>query len=171
VAARVLFVSKPITPPYHDGTKCLVRDISMNLARYDAVVMSTPAGTGNEPNPRVRAVPVYGAAGAFTPSLVDNGRAALWLMLASRADLWHFVFAPNARTSAIGRFTSRARRAPVVQTVASPPRVFDPAHLFGDAIVVQSHWTRDRVELAWAFTAGDRRHPSAARGASGAVPG
>jgi glycosyltransferase involved in cell wall biosynthesis len=148
VPPRVLFVSKPITPPYHDGTKCLVRDLSAHLSRYEAVVMSTRAGTGLPPGDRVTAAAVYGGAGAFTPAVLDNARAALWLVLASRADLWHFVFAPNARTSGVGRLARRLRQRPVVQTVASPPRVFDPAHLFGDALVVQSRWTRERVEAA-----------------------
>jgi phosphatidylinositol alpha-1,6-mannosyltransferase len=41
----------------------------------------------------------------------------------------------------------RLRRIPVVQTIASPPRSFEDVDrlLFGDHVVAQSRWTRDRV--------------------------
>ena len=38
---RVLFVSKPIAPPFHDGTKCLVRDVASELRDFSPVVMTT----------------------------------------------------------------------------------------------------------------------------------
>jgi glycosyltransferase involved in cell wall biosynthesis len=150
----VLFVSKPIAPPFHDGSKCLVRDVARNLTRLDPVVMSTPGAPPvlSAPGARsVRMVPAYGAPGAFTPALSANLRAAGWLLLRSRASVWHFVFAPNPRTSAAGRALSRLRSTPVVQTVASPPRSFDhPERLFfGNVVVAQSSWTRRAIEQSY----------------------
>jgi phosphatidylinositol alpha-1,6-mannosyltransferase len=137
----VLFVSKPIAPPYHDGTKCLVRDVALNLERVQPSVMSC---AGAAPLGNVRMEAVYADGGSFAPALLDNVRAASWLLARSRADLWHFVFAPNVRTSKVGRAMKSLRRKPVVQTVASPPRSFDqaPDLLFGDVVVTQSRWTR-----------------------------
>jgi hypothetical protein len=154
MSGSVLFVSKPIAPPFHDGSKCLVRDVARHLTRIDPVVLSTPgapqvtSALGARP---VRMVPAYGAPGAFTPALSANLRAAGWLLLGSRASVWHFVFAPNARTSSAGRVLSRIRRVPVVQTVASPPRSFDrPDTLFfGDVVVAQSAWTRRAIEASY----------------------
>jgi phosphatidylinositol alpha-1,6-mannosyltransferase len=137
----VLFVSKPIAPPFHDGTKCLVRDIALNLTRVRPSVMSS-AGAG--PLGSVQLERVYPGSGSFAPGLSDNLRAGAWLLARSRADLWHFVFAPNARTSRFGRVLKTLRRQRVVQTVASPPRSFaEPQELlFGDVVVTQSRWTR-----------------------------
>ena len=151
MATSVLFVSKPIAPPFHDGSKCLVRDVAQHLTRVDPIVLSSPgapglvASAGARP---VRAVQAYGAPGSFTPAFSANLRAAAWVLLRSQANVWHFVFAPNARTSGAGRFLRRVRRVPVVQTVASPPRSFaDPAALFfGDVLVAQSAWTRAAIE-------------------------
>lgn len=151
----VLFVSKPIAPPFHDGSKCLVRDVAQHLTRVDPIVMSTPgaaplrAAAGAR---AVRSVAAYGAPGGFTPAFSANLRAAAWLLARSRASVWHFVFAPNARTSGAGRFLRRLRRVPVVQTIASPPRSFaDPGALFfGDVLVAQSEWTRASVEASYA---------------------
>jgi phosphatidylinositol alpha-1,6-mannosyltransferase len=96
-------------------------------------------------------VPVYPTAGRFAPSLAHNARAASWLLWHSRESIWHFVFAPNHRTSTVGRWLKRWRGVPVVQTIASAPREFsDIEHLlFGDVVVAQSEWTRSRLRDAY----------------------
>jgi len=155
VPHSVLFVSKPIAPPFHDGSKCLVRDVAQNLTRVAPIVLATPgappltAAAGALP---VRSVAAYGAPGGFTPAFSANLRAAAWVLLGSRASVWHFVFAPNARTSGAGKWLRAIRGVPVVQTIASPPRSFDhPQGLFfGDVLVAQSAWTRSAVETSYA---------------------
>src|SRR5690348_2063358 len=125
---RVLFVSKPVVPPFHDGTKCLVRDVASELRRHEPVLMGTRSAPPLVLHDGRKVLPkaVYGAAGAYTPALRENARAAAFLFLAARAELFHFVFAPNPRTSAVGRAARAVRRVPVVQTVASPPLAFAP---------------------------------------------
>jgi phosphatidylinositol alpha-1,6-mannosyltransferase len=142
MSPRVLFVSKPIAPPFHDGTKCLVRDVASELRDFEPVVLTTRAGRALLP-PRVTGRAVYGQSGAFAPALLDNARAALGLLLGPRDDLWHFVFAPNPRTGQVARALRAVRRLPIVQTVASPPRRFEGLSrlLFGDEVVVQSRAT------------------------------
>ena len=150
----VLFVSKPIAPPFHDGSKCLVRDVAQHLTRVAPIVLSTPgapllrAASGALP---VRSVAAYGAPGGFTPAFSANLRAAAWVLLGSRASVWHFVFAPNPRTSTAGKWLRRVRRVPVLQTIASPPRSFaEPQTLFfGDVLVAQSTWTQRAIETSY----------------------
>jgi phosphatidylinositol alpha-1,6-mannosyltransferase len=139
---RVLFVSKPIAPPFHDGTKCLVRDVAAELERVTPVVLTTRAGISKLPA-GVSGRAVYAEPGAFSPALLGNARATLGLLAGPRDDLWHFVFAPNARTGRVARALSAIKRQPVVQTVASPPREFSNLKqlLFGDHVVVQSRAT------------------------------
>jgi phosphatidylinositol alpha-1,6-mannosyltransferase len=154
MSGRVLFVSKPIAAPFHDGSKCLVRDVARHLKEVQPVVMSTAsalelaAADGSRP---IQIAPVYRDAGTFTPALSDNLRVALFLLFRARADVWHFVFAPNLRSSGVGRRLSRLRGACVVQTIASAPRRFDAVAtlLFGDIVVAQSEWTRERIEAAY----------------------
>jgi phosphatidylinositol alpha-1,6-mannosyltransferase len=147
---RVLFISKAVSPPFHDGTKCLVRDVASHLERVRPVVLTAKGHDSSALPDSVQRAEVYSNTGAFTPRLSDNLRAAAWVLLRSRVDLWHFVFAPNPRTSRVGRLLKQARRARVIQTVASPPRSFAGIGplLFGDGIVVQSRWTKQRIESA-----------------------
>jgi phosphatidylinositol alpha-1,6-mannosyltransferase len=150
----VLFVSKPVAPPCRDGTQCFVRDVALHLRRHRAQVM-TPPGVADlgaaegEGSPGVILARVYGRAGSFAPTLAANARAAGYLLVGSRADLWHFAFAPNPRSSTVGRVARAVRRVPVVQTIASAPRRFTPDLFFGDVVVAQSRWTHDRVVEAF----------------------
>ena len=145
----VLFVSKPIAPPFHDGTKCLVRDVAAELRGFSPVVMTTPEALSLLPA-GVTGRAVYGKSGSFAPALADNARAAFSLLTGPRDDLWHFVFAPNPRTGQVARALRAVRRLPIVQTVASPPRHFADLRrlLFGDQIVVQSRATADSLATA-----------------------
>lgn len=146
---RVLFVSKPIAPPFHDGTKCLVRDVAAQLRAVSPVVLTTPEALSLLPH-GVSGRAVYGSGGGFTPALLDNARAAFSLLTGPRDDLWHFVFAPNARTGQVAKGLRAVRRIPIVQTVASPPRHFTDLSrlIFGDELVVQSHATADSLATA-----------------------
>ncbi len=143
---RVLFVSKPIAPPFHDGTKCLVRDVASELREFSPVVMTTREGLALLP-PGVAGRAVYTGGGGFSPAVADNARAALSLLWGPRDDLWHFVFAPNPRTGQVARALRAVRRLPIVQTVASPPRHFADLRrlVFGDQLVVQSRATGDSL--------------------------
>ncbi len=150
--ARVLFISKPIAPPFHDGSKCLVRDVACNLDRHQAEVLTTadaPAIGGREGALVMHRI--YSDAGAFTPALRQNLRAASWLATRAQADIWHYVFAPNPTTSQLGRALRWLRRKPVLQTVASAPREFSGVArlLFGDLVVAQSEHTARRIADAY----------------------
>lgn len=153
--ARLLFVSKPIGPPYQDGTKCLVRDLALNLRRFTPVVM-TARGAAPFESTTARAEhvvswPVYANPGTYQPGLGQNLRAVWSLLSGADADLWHFVFAPNPKSSLMGAWLKRTRGVPALQTVASPPRDFSRPDklIFGDIVVAQSSWTRRRLEQAF----------------------
>lgn len=145
---RVLFVSKPVMPPWNDGSKNLVRDIASNVTRILPTVMVAPGAPSL--GPRVSREPVYGLAGRFAPganTLVMNR-----LLFGPPLDAWQFVFAPNVASSSAARIAIAAQRArgwkgPVVQVVASRPKDFGNVRslLFGDRIVVMSAWTKERM--------------------------
>jgi glycosyltransferase involved in cell wall biosynthesis len=145
---RVLYVSKPVTAPFHDGSICLVRDIALNLSEHRAVVMGVKGQQPFEAEPHAPHVAhAYPRAGGFAPGLRQNAHALAYLLTERRADLWHFVFAPNPRTSRVLAPVCALRRKPTLQTIASPPRDFVGVGrlLFGDVVVAQSQWCRSRI--------------------------
>ncbi len=141
--SEVLFVSKPVAPPWNDSSKNLVRDIAGHLKRHTPILM----GRTGEANPigQGRVEPVYGleSSGGFAPSLRDNLGVLRHLLLGSSVDVWHFFFAPNPKSSAAARLAGSVRRVPSVQTVCSVPaeRLAARKLLFADATVALSRFS------------------------------
>src|SRR6186713_38114 len=106
--ATILFVSKPVEPPWNDSSKNLVRDLALGMQRYDALAFGREGGETSLG--RARLEPVHPAGKArFAPGLTDQLRVLLRLTLGKRADLWHFFFAPNPKTSSVARSVARLR--------------------------------------------------------------
>lgn len=122
-------MSKPLAPPWNDSTKNLVRDVSAHLSRHTA-----------------RFVRRRTTAAAFSPTVAENLDVLRYLLCESRADLWHFFFAPNRRSSSAARMARAVRRVPTIHTVCSlPPENADPNKLvFADRTVVLSRFAQDR---------------------------
>jgi phosphatidylinositol alpha-1,6-mannosyltransferase len=143
---EVLFVSKPVTPPWNDSSKNLVRDIAGHLQRHSPVLMGRSGQAS--PNTLGRVELVYGpsAAGGFAPSVRENLGVLRHLLLGRSTDLWHFFFAPNPNSSAAGRFATAIRRVPSVHTVCSMPGegVATKRLLFADATVALSRVAYER---------------------------
>ena len=153
MSKRVLFVSKPVAPPWHDGSKNFVRDIATHLVRAQAIVMSTADAPSL--GARVEIEPVYRGSGSYAPALAANARVASRLMFGEPNDIWHFVFAPNRASSTVASVAIHTRRmrgwhGKVVQTIASAPKECDPDFLFGDVVVAMSEHTRKRYLAAGA---------------------
>lgn len=137
---RVLFVSKPVEPPWNDSSKNLVRDVHGHLRSYVGTTMvskSTHVGAQ-----------VYGGGKAgFAPALRENAQVLRYLLTDRSHDLWHFFFAPNPRTGLAGHLTRTLRRVPSLHTICSAPKDFRAwrSSLFSDRVVVLSEHTQARL--------------------------
>jgi len=142
---QVLLVSKPLAPPWNDSSKNLARDVARGLTRHRALAMGdgSVASLGS-----ARLEPVYRGAGRFAPGLGAQLRVLSRLAVGRRADLWHFFFAPNPKSSHAGRALSALRRVPTVQSVCSRPRVVTPSLFFADRTVVLSRHAARTLEDA-----------------------
>lgn len=150
MSSTVLFVSKPVVPPWNDGSKNLVRDVTSHLKKVSPIVLTD--GTSSALPAHVRCDNVYVTSGAFTPALEANARVFGRLVLGERSSAWHFVFAPNPASSYAARAARRLgrMRGPVFQTIASAPKSFQGVEplLFGDTLIVLSEHTKARLVAA-----------------------
>lgn len=142
---RVLIVSKPVAPPYNDGSVCLVRDLAAALDDISVTVLTTPDAPAVSNH--VRHARIYSERGSFAPGLNANARVLRHLLIGPHYDIWHFVFAPNPVSSTAARTCRKARKVRVLQTVASRPKSFATSSklLFGDRVVALSRFTADRL--------------------------
>ncbi len=146
--ARILYVSKPIAPPWNDGSKNIVRDVARHLpSRHQAWLMGRSDQLGEGELAPARLLPVHPLARSrFTPSASERMRTLLTLLVRSEAELWHFFFAPSSATSRAVTLLRTLRRRPSVHTVCSAPHpAADPSRLLlAETTVVLSEHTERR---------------------------
>lgn len=141
VCSPIFVVSKPLGPPWTDGSKNLTRDLATVLAQdRDVHAFAAPGAPGLAP---VRPHPMPTATLSRRTSLA----MAATLGVERETALWHFLFAPSARTATVARALTRLRARPSVQTLASAPadgvRLGDV--VFADRVVALSHATHTRA--------------------------
>lgn len=148
--SRVLFVSKPIAPPFRDGTRNLVRDLVTALPGGLAEVMTSrgtvlPGITGRQ---------IYRGPSGHTTARTDALRLMGHLTTARLPPVLHWMFTPSAATRALPGFFARLRGRKTVWTLPSAPttplRPSDVARL--DRVMVGSEPTRERL-LSWGLPA------------------
>jgi glycosyltransferase involved in cell wall biosynthesis len=151
---EVLLVTKPLVPPWTDGSKNLARDLVLyaQSTRFHCLV-GPEHPSGSDAWWRHAVVPpvfdrIYGAESHYAPSLAQNARVALRLARPDAIETYHFFFAPNPKTSAIVRTLFTFKRRRLVHTVASEP-VGEPT-FFADTHLAVSEYTAERLRAAGA---------------------
>lgn len=149
--ADVLLISKPIEPPWNDGSKTLARDLACAMERHVPIVLATRGSSFEPPRGRVERILGSRAQAHALPPL-DALRVLARVARGGRGAVVHFFFQPNPRTSAAARAVLRMRPRPSVHTVSSAPRAdLDPRRaLFADRTVVLSRATESRMRDAGA---------------------
>jgi glycosyltransferase involved in cell wall biosynthesis len=139
-----VLVSKPLGPPWSDGSSRLVAELVDALAAVD---QRQPPRYGvhvkggyDPPGPSVSAIPL-GSSDRWR-NLAMTAR----LLTPRGARVYGFFFAPHPAAVAAARVVSRTAGVVPVQIVCSQPRSFRSASAlcFGWKVVTLSPWTRER---------------------------
>lgn len=144
--ADVLFVTKPLSPPWDDSGKLLPFTIARHIEGMRVAVMThRGADVGL---PRAVREEVYSQPSSFRVPGGDKLRVLWRLLTRDTPPVVHFFFSPNPATCLAARLFRRARPGVrVVQTVMSlPDNPRDLASgLFADVVVT---WSRTAAEMA-----------------------
>lgn len=145
---RWLLVSKPLRPPFRDGSTVMVRGLVEGLPPEFPVAYLGDPSHPLRPRDRVIDAPSMG----YSPGLTDKARVlgAVLDPRHARSPL-HFFFTPNRISSSV--LASVQRVAPwrtIVQTVTSSDGVDEHASMLAglDAVVVSSQGAARRLEAA-----------------------
>lgn len=155
----ILFVTKPLCPPWDDSGKLLPYLIARHLdPRRLQVEVPVPLGRPSD-LPDVASWPVYGRDSSFQVPRADKFRLLGGLLRRRLPPVVHFFFSPNAATAIAARIVRlRHPGSAFVQTVMSLPaddRVL-AAGVFADVVIAWSAVAADRVR---AVTRGRARPP------------
>jgi glycosyltransferase involved in cell wall biosynthesis len=142
----VLFISKPMVPPWTDSGKNLARDIAAAGERYQYHVLGTR--DAKAPGPNCIVEPIYSESGVYAAGIKQNIPVFKRLMQPDRLPLYHFFFAPNKRTSQVARTVLFFKRRKSVHTICSVPKDFHniDSLLFSDVVVALSKDTQRKLE-------------------------
>jgi glycosyltransferase involved in cell wall biosynthesis len=146
----ILFVTRPIVPPWNEGSKNLTWQIARRLGRHRPHLMTVKGYASSELAAQVVWESVYTNTDVL---LSAQQRVRLFLYLLGRkasADLYHFFFVPTPATSLLLAGLSRLHGKWTIQTVPSLYREKvsrNEAHrvFFADWIVAISDSTADHL--------------------------
>jgi glycosyltransferase involved in cell wall biosynthesis len=116
---QVLYVTRPILPPWNEGSIKLVWQLASRLQRHNAHLLTTSNSTLPKTDRAIVWHPVYSASKLTNWQKV---RLALYLLKNHpEIELYHFYFVPTLLTSRFLSALCRIHKKPTVQTVPSLP--------------------------------------------------
>ncbi len=147
---KVLYITRPMVPPWHEGSKNLVWYLASNLNHFEPQLLTMPLTRYPKTMVPTEWLPIY-TQQALT--LSEKGRLLRFLFShhLKKVDLLHHYFVPSPITSKLLRFSKRKHQLPIVQTVPSLPKgqmtVRQARKLFyGDSVVVYSSDSAEKLE-------------------------
>ncbi|NOZ02054.1 MAG: glycosyltransferase family 4 protein [Deltaproteobacteria bacterium] len=152
----VLFVSKPLCPPFNDSGKLLPYLVAKHIQGIRVSVM-TPRGRPLTEGTGAISEEIYPVASSFSVPMTQKLRLMYRLIGRITPPAVHFFFSPNGPTTAAARlFRALKPDVKVIQTVMSLPAQAEALRgaLFGDVVVT---WSRAAAELVGSVVKSGRR--------------
>lgn len=116
----ILFVSKPLTPPWNDSNK----NIAFQIAKYNNGLnfyLMTKDGVKFNYS-HLKEIPIYSDSGKLAPSISQNAKVLSHLLMVKKdVNILHYFFTPNPLTSYIGKFVTKLKSKDSIQTLTSFP--------------------------------------------------
>jgi glycosyltransferase involved in cell wall biosynthesis len=143
----ILFATRPIVPPWNEGSKNLTWQLASRLTRHTPHLLTTAAGE----RPDAPQIHWHGIYSQNKLTLLQKLRLVGYLALKPPpVDLFHFYFVPTLLTSRILTAICRFHNKKSVQTIPSLPATSLTAAemrelVFADQVVVYSHYTGSRL--------------------------
>jgi glycosyltransferase involved in cell wall biosynthesis len=143
----ILFVTRPIVPPWNEGSKNLTWQLASRLTRHAPHLLTTAAGE----RPETPHIQWHGIYSQKKLTLGQKLRLVGYLALKPPpVDLFHFYFVPTLLTSRILSAVCRFHNKKSVQTIPSLPAMSLTAAemqelIFADQVIVYSNYTGSRL--------------------------
>lgn len=139
----ILFVSKPLSPPWNDGTKVLIRNLISGLNRFSYLIFTSESYKIDKSN----FINIPLATRGKGEQLIYKAKLLSYISMKRRAAIYCYFFAPTPTTVYIARAVNRIRGVPSVQVIPSQPLSWRHKDelIFGDKIVVLSRYTYEKV--------------------------
>lgn len=141
---RVAIISKPVSPPFRDGTMVLIRNLVENSPSCRFYVNAYLGSTYTLRNTRM--IRLFSKGGGYSSSMLQYLSNLLTLTLPFRKDIIHAIFTPTRLTSSVLSNIIRLKSEKAIATITSSPSS-EIARLnlkSFELLVTLSEWTRKR---------------------------
>jgi len=143
---KILFVTRPIVPPWDEGSKNTVFELAKKLRGHSIHLLTTRGFSYDAEN--IVWERVYTRGGLVSGiSLGQKLRLVRRLMKKDDIDIYHFFFKPTALVAVAARIILKFNKKKTVQTVVSVPVEGERLKkaVFADAVVVGSEFMQKRL--------------------------
>ncbi len=143
---KILFVTRPICPPWDEASKNFVYNLAKNIRDAQIYILTCQQNLGLEKNVHQEKI-FKGSEFAFK----EKFALIKYLFKASNFDIFHFTFTPTNLNSLIIKNIIRNKKAKTIQTVATLREdLYSPSTikkmLFSDIIVVYSEYASKKLK-------------------------
>ena len=143
---KILFVTRPIAPPWDEGSKNTVFELAKRLQGHSIHLLTTAGFSYDAEN--IVWERVYTKGGPVSGiSLGQKLRLFRRLMKKDDIDIYHFFFKPTALVAVAARIILKFNKKKTVQTVVSVPVEGERLKkaVFADAVVAGSEFMQKRL--------------------------
>ena len=117
----MLYISKPLIPPWNDSNKNLAFELSRHISKYKIFVMTTKNSQFRQKG--IFPLYVYSAHGDYKPKFKEKIKVFNYLLAGRQQyNLYHFFFTPNLMTSVGSAFIIKLKKKKAIQTITSTPQ-------------------------------------------------
>lgn len=144
---KILFVTRPIVPPWDEGSKKTVFALARQMKGHEVHLLSTPGFSPREKN--IVAEPVFSKGGFLTGiSLSQKLRLFFRLLRRDDIDICHFFFKPTPMVALAAKIALRLNGKKAVQTVVTVPPKGERVRqtIFSKNLVVGSRFMQRRLK-------------------------
>ncbi|MDP3982651.1 MAG: glycosyltransferase family 4 protein [bacterium] len=136
---QILYITRPIGPPWNEGSKNFIFNLVQYIARYDYVI-NLPTADNN--------ISIDNLHCCYFPNadkLTLGVKIKLfWLLVTTKATIVHLLFVPTTFTSIFIKIIYGIKKFKIVQTISSLEKHTDKYihnNIYGDQIICFSHST------------------------------
>lgn len=143
---EILIISKPLSPPWNDSGKNLVKDLLNHTTKNRYHVFSHQGYSFNKKNIITEQIDTNEK--KSRPSYIQKSKILLRLLKPDpHINIYHFFFTPNILTSLFARFAIRFKNKKTIQNISSSPKNYKKLKnlIFADRIIVLSEYNKQKL--------------------------
>jgi phosphatidylinositol alpha-1,6-mannosyltransferase len=140
----LFLITKPVAPPWDDGSKVLARDLAEYIEDRRVIVPTLKSPVYRPTNEKIEVAPIFDQTNGFYMNLRNKVRTLLYILKIPINSMAHIIVAPKSLSSHIIKLVLRVRGIKSIQTLSHSD--IGAKSICSDNIVTLTHHTKKNLE-------------------------